>query len=115
MFKCRFITGHRSIFYAGLVETAPTFILVSIFPIADSVLLFFRRFVKFNQITVLRISELLHKSFTPELRQHLQHVLADLFRIIVKAGADDPESVRRQGSAMQLVGQVLLVLLIFLV
>ena len=28
-------------------------------------------------------------------------MLADLFGIIVKAGADDPEPIRRQGSAVQ--------------
>jgi hypothetical protein len=55
-----------------------------------------------------------YNPFAPELRQHLQPMLGDLFGITVNAGADDPEPVRRQNSAVQLVGQVLLILLIFL-
>ena len=51
----------------------------------------------------------------PELGQHLQHVDADLLRIIVQTGADDTETVRCQYPTMQLVGLVLLVLLIFLI
>ena len=54
-------------------------------------------------------------SFIPELGQHLQHVDADLLRIIIQTGADDAEAVRCQYPAMQLVGLVLLVLLIFLI
>ena len=58
---------------------------------------------------------LFHDSFTPELCQHLQHVDADLLWIIIQTGADDAETIRCQNPAMQLVGLVLLVLLIFLV
>ena len=54
------------------------------------------------------------EAFTPELRQHLQHVDADLLRIIVQTGADDTEAIRCQYPTMQLVGLVLLVLLIFI-
>ena len=32
-------------------------------------------------------------TFIPELRQHLQHVDADLLRIIVQTGTDDTEAV----------------------
>ena len=56
-----------------------------------------------------------HNSFIPELGQHLQHVDADLLRIIVQTGADNAQPVRCQDPAMQLVGLVLLVLLIFLI
>ena len=56
-----------------------------------------------------------HNSFIPELGQHLQHVDADLLRIIIQTGADDAEAVRCQYPAMQLVVLVLLVLLIFLI
>ena len=40
---------------------------------------------------------------------------ADLLRIIVQTSADDAEAVRRQDAAMQLIGLVLLVLLIFFI
>ena len=53
--------------------------------------------------------------FVSELGQHLQHVDADLLRIVIQTGADDAEAVRCQYPAMQLVGLVLLVLLIFLI
>ena len=56
-----------------------------------------------------------HNSFIPELGQHLQHVDADLLRIIIQTGADDAETVRRQDAAMQLVGLILLILLIFFI
>lgn len=42
-------------------------------------------------------------------------VYADLLKIIIKTGADDTKAIRRQYSAMQLVGLVLLVLLIFFI
>ena len=42
-------------------------------------------------------------------------MLGDLFGITVNADADNSEPVRRQGFTMQLVGQVLLMLFIFLV
>ena len=58
---------------------------------------------------------LFHDSFTPELCQHLQHVDADLLWIIIQTGADDAETIRCQNPAMQLVVQVLLVFLIFLI
>lgn len=54
-------------------------------------------------------------AFIPELGQPLQHVLSDLLRIIIQTGADDAEAIRYQDTAMQLVGQVLLILLIFLI
>ena len=57
----------------------------------------------------------MYNPFAPELRQHLQPMLGDLFGITVNAGADDPEPVRRQGSAVQLVGQLLLIFSVFLV
>ena len=82
----------------------------------------------FSEILVLNAKELpaigfitnnrefsFYNSFIPELGQHLQHVLADLLRIIIQTGADDAEAIRRQYPAMQLVGLVLLVLLIFLI
>ena len=56
-----------------------------------------------------------HNSFIPELGHHLQHVDANLLRIIVQTGADDPEAVRCQDPAMQLVALVLLVGFIFLI
>ena len=56
-----------------------------------------------------------HDSFIPELRQHLQHMDADLLRIVIQTGADDTEAVWCQYPTMQLVGLVLLVLLIFLI
>ena len=51
----------------------------------------------------------------PELGQHLQHVDTDLLRIVIQTSADDTEAVRCQYPAMQLVGLVLLILLIFLI
>ena len=57
----------------------------------------------------------IYKTFTSELGQHLQHVLADLLWIIIQTGADDAEAARCQYPAMQLIGLVLLVLLIFLI
>ena len=54
-------------------------------------------------------------AFIPELGQHLQHVDANLLRIIIQTGADDAEAVRCQYPAIQLIGLVLLVLLIFLI
>ena len=57
----------------------------------------------------------INNTFIPELRQHLQHVDANLLRIIVQTSADDAEAVRRQDAAMQLVDLVLLILLIFLI
>ena len=54
-------------------------------------------------------------TFIPELGQHLQHVDANLFRIIIQTGADDAEAVWRQDAAMQLVCLILLVLLLFLI
>ena len=56
-----------------------------------------------------------YDSFIPELGQHLQHVDADLLRIIIKTGADDTKAIRRQYPSMQLVGLVLLILLIFFI
>jgi len=56
-----------------------------------------------------------YDTFIPELCQHLQHVDADLLRIIVQTSAYDAETVRGQYPAMQFVGLVLLVLLIFLI
>ena len=56
-----------------------------------------------------------YDSLIPELCQHLQHVYANLLRIVVQTGADDAEAIRCQYPAMQLVSLVLLVLLIFLV
>ena len=56
-----------------------------------------------------------HNSFIPELGHHLQHVDANLLRIIVQTSADDAEAVRRQDAAMQLVDLVLLILLIFFI
>ena len=58
---------------------------------------------------------LFYHTFIPELGQHLQHVDADLLRIIIQPCTDDTETVRRQNAAMQLVGLVLLVLLIFFI
>ena len=55
------------------------------------------------------------EAFISELRNHLQHVDADLLRIVVQTGADDAEAIRCQYPAMQFVGLVLLVPLIFLV
>ena len=40
---------------------------------------------------------------------------ADLLWIIIQTGADDAEAIWRQDTAMQLIGLVLLVLLIFLI
>ena len=54
-------------------------------------------------------------AFIPELRQHLQHVNTNLLQIIIQTGADDAEAARCQYPAMQLIGLVLLVLLIFLI
>jgi len=54
-------------------------------------------------------------SFIPELGQHLQHVDADLLWVIIQTSTDDAKAVRCQDAAMQLVGLVLLVLLIFLI
>ena len=54
-------------------------------------------------------------SFIPELGQHLQHVDADLLWVIIQTSTDDAKAVRFQDAAMQLVGLVLLVLLIFLI
>ena len=54
-------------------------------------------------------------AFIPELGQPLQHVLSDLLRIIIQTGADDAEAARCQYPAMQLVGLVLLVPLIFFI
>ena len=58
---------------------------------------------------------LIYYTFTPELGHHLQHVDADLLRLIVQTGTDDAEAVRCQSPAMQLVGLVLLVLLVLLI
>ena len=58
---------------------------------------------------------LFNDTFIPELRHHLQHVNADLPRIIIKPGADYTEAIWRQYPAMQSVGLILLVLLIFLI
>ena len=55
-----------------------------------------------------------HDSFISELVQLLQHVLADLFRIIVQTSANDAKPIQCQYPAMQLVGLVLLIL-IFLI
>ncbi len=54
-------------------------------------------------------------SFIPELDQHLQHTDTDLFRIVVHTGADGAEAVWCQYSAIQLIGLVLLILLIFFI
>ena len=43
-----------------------------------------------------------HDSFIPELGQHLQHVDADLLRLIIQTGADDAEAVWCQYPPMQL-------------
>lgn len=56
-----------------------------------------------------------HNSFISELGQHLQHVLADLLRIIIQTGTDDTEAVRCQYPAMQLVGLVSLLSFIFFI
>ena len=61
------------------------------------------------------IATLLHDSFILELGQRLQHVDADLLWIIVQTGTDEPKPIQCQDPAMQLVGLVLLVLLIFLI
>ena len=55
------------------------------------------------------------KNHLSELRQHLQHVDADLLRVIIQPSADDAKAGRRQDAAMQLVGLILLVLFIFLI
>ncbi|OON84945.1 hypothetical protein BXO88_14860 [Oribacterium sp. C9] len=49
------------------------------------------------------------------LSQHLKHVDADLIRIIIKIGADDTQAIRCQYPAMQPVGLVLLIFLIYLI
>ena len=68
-----------------------------------------------NHLRLIGSIALFHDSFISELRQHLQHVDADLFRVIVQPSADDTQSVRCQDAAMQLVGLVLLILLIFFI
>jgi len=55
---------------------------------------------------------LFHDSLTPELGQHLQHVDADLLRIVVQPRTYYSEAVRRQDAAMQFVYLIPLVLLI---
>jgi hypothetical protein len=73
--------------------------------------------VNFNIFHIITVTDpdLVHNSFIPELSQHLQHVDADLLRIIIQTGADDAKAIWRQYPAMQLVSLVLLVLLIFLI
>ena len=56
-----------------------------------------------------------YDSFILELCHHLQHVDADLLRIIIQTGTDDTEAVWCQYPTMQFVSLVLLVLLIFLI
>ena len=58
---------------------------------------------------------LFNNSFIPELGQHFQHALSELLRIIIKTSTDDTETIRCQYPAMQLVGLVLLVFLIFFI
>ena len=65
--------------------------------------------------TLRQTSFLIHDSFIPELGKHLQHMLSDSFRVIIESGTDNSQTVRRQYPAMQLVGLVLLILLIFLI
>ena len=48
-----------------------------------------------------------YDSLIPELCQHLQHVYANLLRIVVQTGADDAEAIRCQYPAMQLVSLVI--------
>ena len=57
----------------------------------------------------------INNTFIPEFGKHLQHMNADLLRIVIQTGADDTEAVWCQYPTMQLVGLVLLVLLIFLI
>ena len=71
--------------------------------------------VPFSNVTFFEEDLELPLSDIPELCQHLQHVYANLLRIVVQTGADDAEAIRCQYPAMQLVSLVLLVLLIFLV
>ena len=68
-----------------------------------------------KQPYLFAFNESIEDPFTFELCQYLQHVDAYLLRIIVQTGTDDAEAVRCQYPAMQLVGLVLLVLLIFLI
>ena len=43
---------------------------------------------------------LFHDSLIPEFCQHIQHVDADLLRIVVQTGTDEAEAIRCQYPAM---------------
>ena len=56
-----------------------------------------------------------YDTFIPELGQHLQHVNADLLRIIIETSADDTKAVGRQDFALYLVALIPPELIIFFV
>ena len=60
-------------------------------------------------------SLLFHNTFIPELGQHLQHVDADLLRIIIQPCTYDAKAVRCQDATMQPVCLILLVLFVFFI
>ncbi len=57
---------------------------------------------RFDSI-IEKFSNNAEKPFTSELRPHLQHMDADLLRIVIQTSADDAKAVRCQYPAMKLV------------
>lgn len=45
-------------------------------------------------------TDLINDTFIPELRQRLQHMLPDGFRIIIESGTDEPQAIRCQHLSM---------------
>ena len=86
-------------------------------PVNDSLLIFFYQAKShhLNYLLLFVFNYNVEEAFIPELGQHLQHVDADLLWVITQTGTDDAEAIRCQNPAMQPVGLILLVFLIFLI